>query len=559
MAAAVRVRCTPTMPDSAKLALRADAPTRTEIALACAIGLAVVALRAPLMDLPLERDEGGYAYAAWRMTFGEWPYADVFTQKPPGVFVAYHAAFVWFGDSVASIRAMAAIFSGLSSVALFFLVHPLLGRGPALAAAALLGLLSADPMIQGSIANTELFMLPLMIAAAAVFLRVASAPRVSAYAAMAVGALLGIAVAFKQVAGIHALFFVAIFPFVPVAVDADSRWRRSAAFVGWATAGGILVWGGIAVWLASLGALRTAADAILFHNLAYASSLPWSHRLAWLSHYVQPLFASQGVAWLLAAAGLASLWSRREPFPALFLLGWALANAVGVGASGHFFPHYFQQLLPAVAAGAVGLLAAPFHRARNILVFAVAAIPLFYSSVIFWGLSPDEAMQRIYPRNPFEAMPAIAAEVAAVTSPDDLVFVADTEPEILYYARRASATSYTHLFAAFGPFGDAEERQRSVAEQVDRAQPAAIVVIPNNMTSGRGKDSFLARWLKRRIARDYTRHAVVVSTDENRGNLVRVRDASNFPQALLNGNHWAAIYVRKDGGALATPSIDDTP
>ena len=31
-------------------------------------------LRAPLWDLPLERDEGEYAYIAWRMAAGETPY-----------------------------------------------------------------------------------------------------------------------------------------------------------------------------------------------------------------------------------------------------------------------------------------------------------------------------------------------------------------------------------------------------------------------------------------------------------------------------------------------------
>ncbi|MFQ5416487.1 MAG: hypothetical protein ACE5FL_05480 [Myxococcota bacterium] len=298
-----------------------------------------------------------------------------------------------------------------------------------------------------------------------------------------------------------------------------------------------------------------AADAILFHNLAYASALPWSERLASLSHHAAPLRASQAAAWLLAAVGLALLFSRRQRFPAVFLSGWALANALGVGASGHFFPHYFQQLLPAVAAAAGSLLAAPpprsgpIPRARDLLICAVAAGPLVVSAVTFWGLSSDEAMRRIYPDNPFEAMPAIAAEVAALTNAGDRVFVADTEPEILYYAKRASATRYTHLFAAFGPYGDVEERQRAVAEEVDRARPAVIVHIPNTMTSGPGKHSFLARWLERRLARDFRRHAVVVWGDEERGALVRLRDAAGRRRAVPDGHRWAAIYVRKNADA----------
>ena len=49
-------------------------------------------LRLPLLDLPLERDEGEYAYIAWRMSLGEVPYRDWFDQKPPGVFAIYFLA-----------------------------------------------------------------------------------------------------------------------------------------------------------------------------------------------------------------------------------------------------------------------------------------------------------------------------------------------------------------------------------------------------------------------------------------------------------------------------------
>ncbi len=49
---------------------------RAEVVLALSVGLLVIAIRAPLMDLPFERDEGGYAYIAWRMTLGETPYLD---------------------------------------------------------------------------------------------------------------------------------------------------------------------------------------------------------------------------------------------------------------------------------------------------------------------------------------------------------------------------------------------------------------------------------------------------------------------------------------------------
>src|SRR5688572_20295958 len=148
------------------------------LATALALALGTVALRAPLFDLPLERDEGEYAYIAWRLGAGETPYLDWFDQKPPGVFFAYRAALSLPGDPVVTIRAVAALFSAGSAIALFALVRALLGSAPAAGVAALLyAFLSADPRMQGPIANTEIFMTPWILGAALLSLRAFGAAR----------------------------------------------------------------------------------------------------------------------------------------------------------------------------------------------------------------------------------------------------------------------------------------------------------------------------------------------------------------------------------------------
>ena len=66
--------------------------------------LAFALLRIPYVSVPLERDEGEYAYIAQRSTHGEVPYRDAFDQKPPGVFLAYRGAFALFGQSIEGIH-----------------------------------------------------------------------------------------------------------------------------------------------------------------------------------------------------------------------------------------------------------------------------------------------------------------------------------------------------------------------------------------------------------------------------------------------------------------------
>ena len=79
------------------------APRRARIAAAALVALACatfVAIRAPYLSVPLERDEGEYAYIAQRIGHGEIPYRDSFDQKPPGVFAVYWLALRLFGRSV---------------------------------------------------------------------------------------------------------------------------------------------------------------------------------------------------------------------------------------------------------------------------------------------------------------------------------------------------------------------------------------------------------------------------------------------------------------------------
>ena len=106
-----------------------NVPSRrlVDFALMGLLALLVLSIRAPLMDLPLERDEGEYAYIAWRMDQGEMPYRDWFDQKPPGVFFAYQAALAMPGEAVVNFRIVAAIFAAAASVALFVLLRGFFG------------------------------------------------------------------------------------------------------------------------------------------------------------------------------------------------------------------------------------------------------------------------------------------------------------------------------------------------------------------------------------------------------------------------------------------------
>ena len=90
------------------------------------IGL-IILLRYNNMNMPLERDEGEYAYGAWLLLSGKgFPYMDTFLQKPPLIIVMYllaqliHSTVLWPARllSVLSIS-VSAIATGLAAKRIF--------------------------------------------------------------------------------------------------------------------------------------------------------------------------------------------------------------------------------------------------------------------------------------------------------------------------------------------------------------------------------------------------------------------------------------------------------
>ena len=61
--------------------------------------LVVIWVRVRLLDVPLERDEGEYAYMGQLLLKGIPPYLNVYTMKLPGVSVVYAIFMVLFGQT----------------------------------------------------------------------------------------------------------------------------------------------------------------------------------------------------------------------------------------------------------------------------------------------------------------------------------------------------------------------------------------------------------------------------------------------------------------------------
>jgi 4-amino-4-deoxy-L-arabinose transferase-like glycosyltransferase len=510
-------------------------------------GLALItaAVRIPLLGVPFERDEGEYAYIAWRLGHHELPYRDWVDQKPPAIFWVYRAALAFPMDPIRAVHFAAFLLSAASACTLFFVALRFINRFWAFTAAVVFILLSADPWIEGTAANTEIFMLmPLILAQCAFFSAIENQNR-NAVSILACGAFVGIAIAFKQVAAVNWFLLVALYP---IFATGEKRWAGTVRFAALSVSGLAVMLGLICFYFWIRGGLSQLVENVLTHNLEYIGAMTWGDRFHFCTDTLARLAPSELLVWVFAFAGLLSLVATKQFKSLTFVLGWLIASVIGISASGYFFPHYFQQWLPPLVLmsifGAKRLSELNFWKgswiSRAAFALLLAALPLKTFWPFWFSYSSADAVRKIYPGNFFAEMPVFAERISKVTTSEQRVFAFGAEPELLFYAQRISATRYIFLFPLYGPYRNIREKQIAVTEEIQWNAPAAAVYVPNQLFFAEGTDQYFTEWSLSYFKENFGVDTWLIKETDTSAAIVPARPDLPPPHQLLG-----AIFVKK--------------
>lgn len=434
-----------------------------------ALLLLSVAIRVPFFRVPLGPDEGSYAYVARAWTSHYPLYRYIPFNRAPAIFLIYKAILALIGTDVTAVRLGGAIYNAVSLAAVFWLARAMFSRRAAWIAAAVYGITSAAPHVEGFTANLELFaMLPLILAAYCTWKEQWGRAGFAA----------GIAFLVKQIGLSGLLLALAWLIVVSVPLERTS-WRDPArAFKRLPWRGLIRLGIGF-----SIGPLATAAYGVTIGWHYFWTSFV-KHTFLTNSFLGKPLwyqagsFAVLGVrtlpAWMvagvLAALALRTLSGRARAFGLL----WLLTACFGIWMGGGPWRHYFVQLVPTLAVfSGPGLLALPHLRRRwrwqALLVLGFGAFIVW--ELPLWFMSPQETNWRLYKSHPQQLAPQVAAYVKAQTGPQDSIYVAFSQAQIYYLAdRRAQPVQLFWYEAANSPAIFDE-----VLDAIDRRVPAMIV------------------------------------------------------------------------------------
>src|SRR6266567_2221697 len=120
-------------------------------------------VRLRLLDFPLERDEGEYAYAGQLMLQGIPPYELAYNMKFPGTYLAYAAIMALFGQTIVGIHLGLLLINAATILLIFLLGRRLINSIAGIAAAMTYAVLSVSPSVLGFAAHaTHFVMLPVL-------------------------------------------------------------------------------------------------------------------------------------------------------------------------------------------------------------------------------------------------------------------------------------------------------------------------------------------------------------------------------------------------------------
>ncbi len=477
-------------PECAPPSAKKDGTALAWVLLAAALA-AVVFIRLRLASLPLERDEGEYAYMGQLMLGGVPPYQAAYNMKWPGTYAGYAAIMAVFGQSAAAIR----VGLVLVNLATAFFVYQIARRctdvaGGCLAAAAY-ALLSISPAVLGLAAHATHFVL--LPALAAVWLVQAPDDHRRFGRLLLAGAAAGTAAVMKQSG---AAFFGFLVFWISLCAWREKAGPRAAARrLAGVTAGFAAPVGLMFLLVAVAGDFDRFWFWTWDYARAYAALMPPLKGAHALGEYFARIFAAAPILCLLGVIGLAALWlPGRTARPRALVVGFSAFSFLAVCPGFYFSGQYMIQLNPAIAlliaigvqAGRQRALVSPrLSRLAGIFsLFAALGLAqtLFIKRDVFFRQAPPAAARTIYGFNPFPEAEVIGRHLAAHSPAGATVAVVGSEPEIYFYARRRAVTGYLYVYPMTERQPYAQAMQRDFTAEIERGAPDYVVFV-NSISS----------------------------------------------------------------------------
>jgi Dolichyl-phosphate-mannose-protein mannosyltransferase len=511
--------------------------------------LLLASVRYRLRAMPLERDEGEYAYAGQLILHGIPPYQLAYSMKLPGTAAAYSVVLASLGQTPAAVHVGLIFVNAATALLVFFLASRLFGHLAGAVSCASYALLSANPSGLGLAGHASHFVV--LPAIAGILLLLDAMESNKTWQFFSSGLLLGFAFVMKQ-PGILFLLFGGVYLLQARLRSPDGR-KGLAANLGALALGGALPFALTCLLMLKAGVFQRFWFWTFAYSSQYAARVPIEIGFALfkfiIPHVVGPMLA----LWVIAGIGLTTfLWCSRGrshgAFFGLFLLFSILAVCPGL----YFREHYFILMLPALSL-LVGLavscttdrlsawrLSPAMSATPMVLFLAAFAWTIYGQREVFFQMTPLEVCRTLYGANPFPEALDVARLVRNQTPKGTPLAIVGSEPEIFFYSDRPSATGYIYTYELMEPQKYAAIMQSEMITEIERARPELLIYVdvPLSWLPQDGANMYIFDWLRTYLAQNYRLMAVDKTTLNPLG-----ETSTDLPVPLSTWNVY--VYKRK--------------
>ena len=514
--------------------------------------LLTMVIRYGLISVPLERDEGEYAYGGQLILQGMLPYQQLYNMKLPGIYAAYAGLMTVFGQTHMGIHLGLMFINAVTIALIFLLAKQLYDSMVGLAAAAAFAIMSLLPSVQGIFANAEHFVI--LFSTGGLWILVKALDEDRPWLLIISGLMLGSGFLMKQ----HGAAFI-LFGGLYVLIQ-QTRFRPVLGWhlffkAGLFAFGAIIPYGVTCMIFVFNGTFEKFWFWTFKYAKAYSTLAPLS--VGWSLFYDRALNIVQSapLIWLLVLLGLPALWLDKHVRQRFIFVGLFFVFSVMAICPGFYFrPHYFILLLPASAL----LAGISIGAVRNSLVSQRSLIlkyglPLLLAGICVCGSvyqhrhflfkkTPFQLSRMVYGLNPFPESLQIAQFIRANSDEKDRIAVFGSEPQIYFYSGRRSASGYIYMYALMEDHDYALTMQKEMIQDIESAQPKFIVFVnvPTSWLRSQTSHTLLHNWLQNYQSKYYELVGLVTISQQD----TRYYWAQNVkwpPDSPL----WVAVLQRK--------------
>ncbi len=480
--------------------------------------LVVVVIRIRLLDVPLERDEGEYAYAGQLILQGLPPFQET---RLPGVYIAYALIMAVFGETPSGIH-LGLLFVNIGTVILLvFIGKKVCDLMTGVVAGASFGILSLSQSVQGVFAQNEHFVILFALWGLLVLQNAIASGKT--YRFLLSGLILGFAFMMKQHGGAFVLFGV-LYTGFSCLKNRPIDWRQCLLRCGILSVGALIPFG----VLCGIHVLAGDFDNFWFWIFTYAreyvSSVSVGTGFDIFKSRMASLAQSAVLMWVLAGIGLvALLWDKKIRTQIFFVSGFFLFSFLSVCPGFYFRPHYFVLLLPSISL-LIGLGIGSIRRALTGVFpkMVGAGIPVLFLGVaffysiykertFFFELNPVMASRATYGANPFPESVKIGDYIREHSAEDDRIAVLGSEPQIYFYSKRRGATDQVNMYQLMESHRYALEMQRKMIREIEAARPKFIIFVsvPTSWLARQESETLVFSWFQHYTGKYYKQVGIV--------------------------------------------------